>query len=255
MKTIDVNLILGQPGTHPGGVMTTRDLLVEMDRQDIEKGLVTHIAGAIHNTDVGNRLLLREMQATDHDRQRLMPIPVVNLELPDGGLDWDTWDEMGTRGVRACPSFYGPSTHPQAVEELLNQLCAKGWFLQVPIRPFCGSRWQTATVAGSVSLAEPKADLLVLIVCPSRGDFAELCIALESCPNLYVDVGNLTTGTAVSDLVSRGYVDRLVCGSGFGVSCSTPSRDIVRYAPISEAAGEAILYRNAGQLMGTRVCR
>jgi hypothetical protein len=251
MRTVDANLILGQPGTHPGGVATTGELLAEMDRQNIEKGLVTHIAGSVDNTDVGNRLLLGAMQATDHARQRLMPIPVADLERPGGGLDWDTWHKMGTRGARACPSFYGPSTHPHAAEALLDQLRAKGWFLQVPVRPFCGSRWQTGTVAGVISLAQAEADLVVMIVCPSRGDFAELCIALESCPNLWVDVGNLTTGTAVRDLVSRGYTDRLVCGSGFGVCYSTPSRDVVQYAPIPEAAREAILYRNVGQLLGT----
>jgi hypothetical protein len=250
MKTIDANLILGQPGTHPGGVLTTPELLAEMDRQGIEKGLLTHLAGAVHNTDVGNRLLLRAIRAIDHDRQRLMPIPVADLERADGGLDWDDWEEMGARGVRACPAFYGPSTHPQAVEELLSRLGEKGWFLQVPIRPFCGSRWQTGAVVECVSLAKSRVDLPVLVVCPSRNDYAELCLALKSCPNLYVDVGNLTTGTAVPDLVARGFSERLVCGSGFGISCSTPSQDIVRYAPISETAVEAILYQNAGRLLG-----
>lgn len=250
MKTIDINMILGQPGTHPGGVLTVRELLEEMDRQDIERCWVTHLAGAVHDMEVGNRLLLDQVRIAGAGRSRLTPVPVADWNVPDGALDWGMWAELGCRGIRVCPSFYGPSEDPSAVDALLARLAERGWFLQVPLRPFCGAGQQTGKIADAVSLAARRADVPVVLVGPKRQEFAELCSALRSSATLHLDVGNLSTGTHIRDLVAKGFADRLVSGSGFGVCCSTPARDIVLYAPIPESAKESILHRNPMRLTG-----
>ncbi len=249
MKSFDANLILGRPGTHGSGVLALNDILAEMDRCDIERGLITQLAGSVHNIEFGNAALLREMRAGQHEGDRLITVPVVDLDRPEGGLDWEAWTELGTRGVRCCPSFFAPSDNVKAIEQLLQRLSELGWFLQVPLHPFCKAAWQTGTIGKAVTLAKMQLDVRVMILCPGRNDFAELCRALEACPNIYVDVGNLTTGTAVNNLVAKGFVERLVYGSGFGVCYITPSRDIVRYSPIPEPGKEAILYRNLATLM------
>jgi hypothetical protein len=250
MNTIDINLILGQPGTHPGGVLTARELLDEMDRQEIASGWITHLAGATQSVETGNRLLLEQIRNAGSGRSRLTPVPVADWNVPDGALDWETWAELGCRGIRLCPSFYGPAEDPATLDALLARLAERGWFLQVPVRPFCGATQQTGKIADAVALAARRTDLPMVVVCPKRQEFVELCAALRSAGSLHVDVGNLSTGTAIRDLVAKGYADRLVSGSGFGVCCSAPARDIVLYSPIPESAREAILHDNPMRLVG-----
>ena len=250
MKTFDANLILGQPGTHLAGALTARELLNEMDRQSIEVGWVTHLAGAMQGLDVGNRLLLDQVRKAGSARRRLITVPVADWNVPDGALDWERWSRLGCRGIRLCPGFYGPSENPAAVDALLAHLAKRKWFLQVPVRPFCGSGQQTGKIADAVSLAARRADVPVVLICPRRQEFAEFHSALRSSPNIFVDVGNLSTGTHIRDLVAKGFADRLVSGSGFGVCCSTLARDIVRYSPIPESARESILRGNPVRLAG-----
>ena len=249
MKTIDANLVLGRPATHSSGVLASAELIAEMDRREVEKGLVAHLAGTIHEIGEGNDLLLREMRGSRDGRGRLVPVPAVDPNAPDGSLDWEAWDELGARGVRAASSLSGPGSDARAKAALLARLADRGWFLEVAIRPFCGSQWQTGSVAEAAALAGMAEELTVVVICPARQQFAELVPAMESQPNLWADVGNLSTGTAVRDLVGRCFTDRLVCGSGFGISYSTTGRDIVRYSPIPEAAVEAILRGNGERLI------
>lgn len=248
MKTLDVNLILGRPGTHDGGVLTAKELLAEMDRQNIERGFVTHLAGAVHNPVVGNEMLFRDIP--NDAGARLVPVPAMSLWDPPDATTWSQWETAGVRGIRICPSFYGPARGPRVGLELMDNLGRRGWFLQVPISPFCGCRWPTSTVAEAVSFAAMREDVLVPILCPGRKQFGELLAGLASRPNVYVDVGNLSTGTGVSQLVAAGFAERLICGSGYGVSCITAARDIVLYAHIPETAKTAILCENAARLMG-----
>ena len=249
MKTIDVNMVLGQPGTHVGGVSTAHELIEEMDRQQIERSLVSHLGGAFHNFSAGNDPLLREMRAAGGHLARLVPVPVANPDVPDGGLDWDAWQELGAKGVRICPTYYHQRLDTGTCKELLGQLRKRNWFLQVPIAPFCGAVWQTGSVAEAVRCANLQEDLPVLILCANRHLFGELRKALASCPNICLDVGNLSTGAAVATLVGEGYGDRLVCGSGYGVSCSTPFRDMVIFSSVPESAKALILYGNAARLI------
>jgi predicted TIM-barrel fold metal-dependent hydrolase len=64
----------------------------------------------------------------------------------------------------------------------------------------------------------------------------------------HAHVGNLSTGTGIPDLVDAGFGRRLVYGSGAGVSCITPFRDVVLYSGISQEASRLILYDNAIRL-------
>lgn len=178
MKTVDANLILGMPGTHTGGVETADELVAEMDRHEIERGLVTHIAGAVHDIRVGNELLFGQTRTARADRGRLIPVPVVDLNNPPGEREWHTWEGAGVRGVRVCPAFYG------------------------------------------------------------RGD------------SMAVD--NLSTGTGIADLVAAGFEERLVWGSGYGISMVMPFRDVVRYSTIADEVQRAILRDNIISLLGAR---
>ena len=248
MRTLDTNLILGRPGTHAGGVDTARELLDEMDRRDIERGWVSHLAGAVHDPAEGNDLLLRAMCAADADRSRLMPVPVAAPDRPEIVFDWDAWAALGAKGVRVCPAFYRTPADCAGWTPLLEALRGRGWFLQVPISPFNGARWPSGTVEDAVRLAAACPEVTVILLCGSRKNFLAFRTALERHANVWADVGNMTTGSGVPDLVARGFTDRLICGSGYAVSCSTPFRDVVRYAGIAGAAKRAILRDNALRL-------
>lgn len=245
MKTIDVNLVLGRPGTHEGGVDTAKELLEAMDRHDIERGFVTHVAGSVYQGAAGNALLFRQVP-TAHER--LSPVPVANLNRRAAEPDWDLWEKAGARGVRICPGFYGP-TEPEVMTRFMEALAQRGWFLQVALRAFIVSAYQpSASISDAVAAAKLRDDVTVLVTGLARGNIGEARAALGNCKNIWLDVGNLTTGTNVPFLVEEGFKDRLVCGSGYGVSCITPFRDTVRYSGIPEEAQQAILHDNAARL-------
>ena len=252
MKTIDTNLILGRPGTHGSGVAALSGLLFEMDANDVEFGLVSHLAGAVHRPQVGNALLFAAFEDQPDGKDRLVPVPVVNWAEPIEAVDWPFWTDMGVRGVRVCPGLVGPCRDEATRAALLGRLRDRGWFVQVPISPFYGSPWPGGRVADAVGLAADGPDVPVLLTGCQRGLHRELCRALAEHENLYLDVGNLSTGAAVEDLVDEGLTDRLVCGSGFGVSCITPFRDMVLCADVPEEAKTAILRYNAERMLGGR---
>jgi len=253
VKTIDVNLLLGRPGTHVGGVARAGELLAEMDRRSIEKGLVAHLAGAWDDPYLGNDLLLQEVRDVGNCNGRLVPVPVVDVDASDGGVDWDAWQEAGCKAVRVCPTFYRRAVDAGACERWLTRLLELKWFLEVPIYPFAVRFGQTGTVADAMSFAESHVDLPVLILAPHRYMFGEICSALASHSNIYLDVGNLSGGGAVTSLIAEGFSDRLVCGSGYGVCYSTPFRDMVLYSNISESAKRRIVYDNANRLLAGRM--
>ena len=248
MKTFDTNLILGKPTTHNSGFDSVEQLLHEMDQHDIARGFVTHLAGSVYDARVGNDLLFQNMQDAASGKCRLIPIPVVDIRGLPVDRTWGQWEEAGVRGVRVCPSLHGRGGSESATRDFLERLNSKGWFLQVPIIPYYRTSLETGSVSDAVFFASLMSDLPVLVVGVSRKLFIELLTALSSTPNLYLDVGNLSTGTGIPDLVDAGFGRRLVCGSGAGVSCITPFRDVVLYSGISQEASQLILYDNAIRL-------
>ena len=247
MKTIDFNMVLGRPGTHVGGVLTADDLLAEMDAQEIERAVVAHLAGAYHDTYMGNELLAEALQ--DAPRERLLPVPVIDLDDPQGGLDWERWEALGARGVRVCPVSFRRTVKVFDCEGWLGELQKRGWFLEVPVYPFPSQKGQTGSVDDAVTFAESREDLSVVIVCAGRYTFGQLCDALAAHENLFLDIEHLSTGSALLNLVEKGFADRLVCGSGYGVCCSTPFRDMVLYSDVPEPVQRKILYDNAAGLL------
>jgi hypothetical protein len=247
MKTVDANLVLGRPGTHASGVAGAAELLAEMDAHEVERGLVTHVAGAVHEPATGNRLLFAEVSSAAAHEGRLIPVPVAGPGAGPGAELWQQWQDAGVRGVRACPDFYH---YPEAeVDALLAGLVARGWFLQLPLAPVYGAPWRCATVARAAAWAGRCEGLRVLITGTHRNDLAELRAAMKSHADIWLDVGNQTTGTGVELLVGDGFGDRLVCGSGFGVSYIASFRDVVRCADVPEETRTAVLRGNALKLL------
>jgi hypothetical protein len=249
VKSVDVNLVLGRPGTHSSGVATAAELIAEMDAHDVESGFVTHVAGAIHEPTTGNGLLLTEVPSAVAHGGRLVPVPVCGPGAEPGAELWKKWENAGVRGVRACPGFYGYAD--REIEALLAGLAERGWFLELPLAPIYGASWKCATVGHAVEWARRREGLRVLITGAHRSNLRELREAMSSCSGVWLDLGNLTTGTGVELLVADGFGGRLVCGSGFGVSYITPFRDVVRCADVPEKAKTAILRENALKLLGT----
>ncbi len=248
MKTFDFNLTLGTPGWDTSGVLTTGEIVAEMDRCNVARGLISHLAGSIHEVVEGNGLLIEALGMGD-TTDRLVPVPSIDIAVADGRLDWDEWAALGAKGVRACPSVFGRSDDAAPTEALLERIAGLGWHLQVPLRSFCGAQWPTGTVADAAALAGMNQAVTVVMICPSRQDFTVFSSAMKTHDNLWADVGNLSTGTGVRDLVEMGFAERLVCGSGFGVSYMTPMRDAVLQSPIADEARQAIVEANAERLL------
>ena len=245
---IDTNLILGRPGTHPWGADSADELLKSMDRHGVERGLVSHIASSLHDARIGNELLFSSL--TSSKDSRLHPVPVVRIRnLPDDDV-WVEWRSQGVRCVRVCPAFYKEQTVPSAQRRMLRQALKRhDCFLQVSHVPFYGSSLTSATVADAARLADAIAPIPLMLAGIARRNYTEVEELLASQENVLVDVGNLTTGTAVQTLVASGFEDMLVWGSGFGVSYAMQFADVISASGIPDAAIDKILYTNAKALM------
>jgi predicted TIM-barrel fold metal-dependent hydrolase len=245
MKTFDANLILGKPAATLSGVERGQRLIAEMDRHNVDRGLVTHLDGAQQSVARGNQMLFEQTRGlTD----RLVPVPVVNLgDMPDE-REWRLWRANGVRGVRICPQIHSQGVD-QARTSLLKTLESLGWFLQIPLRLY----YMAGPLGGNLKDAAEFASLnetVKLILCGvNREQFVDLRRLLESTKNVHLDVGNLCRATYIPQLVNAGFAKRLVCGSGFGISYLTPYRDVVLCADISAAAKQRILYENGLELV------
>jgi hypothetical protein len=245
-KSIDTNLILGKPGTHPGGVDSAKDLLDMMDRYDVEQGFVSHIASSIHDADVGNRLLFEALEECHAAIGRLHGVPVVRLRRLPADSTWREWRSRRVRCVRLCPAFYKEQAPDgDLVSKLRESLTEYGFALQMSLVPFYGSSWVSASMSDAFRFAEAVAPAPFLLSGIGRGNFADVEALLASQPSAVVDVGNLTTGTGTEDLVAAGYGDRLVCGSGYGISYPRQFFDVIGASRLPDEAIRKIVYGNA----------
>lgn len=251
---IDVNLVLGRPGTHPWGVSDGAGLIEMMDRFGVEQGLITHIAGAIHDPDVGNRMLLDSLAGAPESR--LHPVPVVRLRDIPKPATWTHWVDRGTRCVRLCPGFYREQKPAKAdLDAFRNALDDADCFVEIGLVPFYGSSWSLADISHVATYAESLQDVPIVVSGISRGHYTDVESLLGNHPNIRVDVGNLTTGTGVRTLVEAGFENRLVWGSGFGISYPRQFFDVIATAGIPDTAFAKIVHDNAHKLIGGKAER
>jgi len=247
MKCFDANLILGEPGTHSAGVLSAAALLSAMDRWGVEAGLVTHIGASLGDPETGNALLANAV--SEAAGGRLRPVPVMPLKDPGAPGFWDEWRSRGSPGVRICPECIAEHADDEFLDATLQELARRGGFLQVAVLPYHAAKIRTGSLDATTRAAARRPDVNVLLSCVTRSEFVRALRALREHSNLHLDVGGLTTATAIPELVEAGLADRLVCGSGFGVSYLPPFFDTVRYSGIPEEAQQAILHDNAVRLV------
>jgi hypothetical protein len=248
-QIFDTNLILGKPGTHPWGVESIQELLAALHANGVSGGFVTHIAGSVHDPEVGNNLLFEAMEKAPRKETPLFGIPVVRLSALPTEKIWQSWKNRKVPGVRLCPAFYKDTASKVSPGPLREYLIQFRMFLQISLTPYYGSPWKSAAISDTAFFASAIYPVPVVLTGISRGNYTDVTVLLKEHKNLFLDTGNLTTSTGIKNLVDHGWEHKLLCGSGFGISYLRQYPDVVMTSGISARAKEMVLSKNARELI------
>jgi len=247
VRVFDANLLLGRLGWRPVGVESASEMLCAMDRFGIERGLVSHLTACIHDVQVGNKALFEAI--TGHE-ERLLPVPVVDLNDASWEDQVGVWHERGVRALRLAPAFYHNRMDDGGTERLAAVARCHGWPVVVTIEAVRAIPWHGASPSWAVGLARSFPDIHILALGASRSHLGELLAGLGECPNLYLELANIQTGFVLERLVDAGLEDRLLCGSNYGASYANVCIERIKRSSVNDAVKAKVLYENAFAFLG-----
>jgi hypothetical protein len=248
VKYFDGDCLLGAPRVPLPDVQAgLSDYLSEMQRLDIERAVVRHRACTEAHYQVGNEVLMEEIQGHDN----LIPAWYV---APNGlEPDFDAAsmvDRMVNLGVRMAwtalsQGRQAPFTlQPWCAGKLLGALQERRVPLMVQYYDV------PADVLEAVLRHFPRLPV-ILLDAPRVGRNPLLYPLLEQYPNLVLCVSALYgVHLGLEDLCQRFGSHRLVFGSHYPQAEGGASVAVLTYAGLSDEDKEAIAYRNLERLVG-----
>jgi hypothetical protein len=249
MSYFDGNLIIGSPGTTQRGTVDIAKIVAMMDMYEIDQALLSHLAGSIHEPQIGNQYLFDACSQDGVETRRIIPVPVVSLAHTPDNYPWSQWQAQKIPLVRICPDFYKDWFPGILLDSMLHEIYKLGAGIQIPIVPFYGSIWVTGSLEVVQRLQEKGWQGLIWLTGLNRNHIAHVVHLLTQNKQVVVDVGNVSTGNGVAYLANEGDPTRLVCGSGFGLSHPVCFREMVEYSGIKANQIEAILKTNARDIL------
>lgn len=245
MKFLDCNCFVGTPiHRHIWSPVDAGTLVREMDKADIERSLVWHIAQFDLHPSVGNDLLLRDIEPL---RNRL--VPCLAIPCPHTGEmgDMDEWFgralSSGVRAMRICQPRGSYLVRPEVVGGIVQKLLHHQIPLMYSIER--GGNWIEL-----YDLLKAFPDLRIIIsdvgVWPADRMFRPL---MDLYPNVHVEISEYFVPGGLEANVQRYGAGRLLYGSGFPACYHGALMLLVAHAKISQADKAAIAGGNLQRLI------
>lgn len=243
MELFDVQTGFGGAAKGSSDVVGPDELVAEMARLDIARGLV-RIAPDDLVTDV--QAANDELEAACQARTGLVPCPIL---VPNGGGDLPPEeDQIGralTQGAGAV-SLRPKQDYWDLADWCCGTLLAALEASRLPA--YClGDRFSFEEIAG---LARRYPDLPVIVAGIQYRSHRILLPLLETFPNVHVSIGsNYTVHRGLETLVERLGADRFLFGTGFPAVEPMAAVSMLVYADISDDARQAVGAGNLDRLV------
>lgn len=241
MVLYDANCAVGTWPTDRPVYETVDELLAEMARLGIDRALVSHTLGRHYAPPQANHLLMQELEGHD----RLSPCwTLLPASCGEMGTLAELLEELAVAGVRAVRLY--PRDHSYTLDDwqcgdLLAALSQRRYVVLLDLDQ---TNWSEVE-----RVCRTYPGLSLVLTQTGYRQLRPLCAALACCPNLYVDLSNLTTFLGVEEVLARYGSSRLLFGTGLPVG--DPGGPIARvlYTDAPQVDLEAMAHGNLEHLL------
>ena len=244
MDFFDGNCFIGLPARAiPRPAETAADLIAAMDRSDIRRALVWHVAQRDYAAPVGNDLLA---QAIAPHAERLVGcwtlLPPQTDELPPPEEFLAAMQRANVRALRAFPTFHNYLLRQESGGALLELMVAR----RVPLIMSPGALDWT----GIYNLLRDFPELVcVLTDLGLWGADRWFRPLVENYPGVHVEIGQYVLAGGIPSFVRKYGASRLLFGTGFPDWDHGGMMLTLRHADISEKDKQAIAAGNLERLL------
>jgi len=245
LRFFDCNTFIGRPTVRGHWEpVTAEGLVAEMDRADISKALVWHIAQRDTYPLLGNDLLT---EAVASHRDRLIPcwsiLPTQTDEM--GGLEgWlERAQDAGVKAFRVWPAQGRFLMRPETLGDMLCQLVKR----RAPLI-FTVASDQDWRDLYDLLRAFPDLRAIVSYTSPWAADRYFRPI-VDAYPHVYVEISAYFPPGGIESFASRYGPDRMLFGTGFPEAYHGAMMMMVAHAGISDSGKQAIASGNLERLV------
>jgi len=239
----DATKYIGAGSTESPDFPTAADLLAHLDRLDIDRALVWHIAARDLHPMVGNEQLLREIDATPGARDRLIPafviMPTMLYERDTMGHFQELVKQYQIRAFR----FFG---------------AARNWPLKLitpimrtvlPMEPLLMLDMAHVDLNDTLAFTAEFPQVPLIITQAMWPHYATLYKLLEERQNIYVETSLLHTYRTLEHLIHHFGPERIIFGTG-AKSNNGAAIAALAHAEVTEEQRACIAHRNLDRLLG-----
>ena len=246
MRFFDINASIGRPMIRQHGAAATADAYFQaMERTDISRAVLWHIAQRDGAPDVGNPLLSRAIAG---DERALGCWSILPPQTDRDVMTPDFFDRMRAEHIVALRAF--PDMHRYLLDRttfgpFLDQVAERR--IPLLVSPRFGCDWPT------IHHLLEEFPGLTCVVCDVGvwGQDRNTWPLLERFPNVYLDSGMVSLEAGGLEATVRAFgAERILFGTGFPYHSPHAAVLDVLHAEISDADKEKIAWGNAAALVG-----
>lgn len=235
---IDADTLFGSMWPFERRDISLAKLKGEMGRFGVDRSITLSARGIFYDHVLGND----ETKETCSKDPRLIPALTVDPRLLVGhDEEIRGRKQEGFKILRLFPEYQGFTIRSSHVK----RMAAKAMEMDLPLMMPA-----MVGIASVLELLMGFGELSVILTGVGYSEVAELLVAMEESPNLFVETRLLDSPDGIGMLVEKFGADRLIFGSGSPLGYVGSSLNLVRHAPISEAEKGAILADNITRLVG-----
>jgi predicted TIM-barrel fold metal-dependent hydrolase len=256
---VDVNAYLGHWPFRPLHDNTVDGLIALMDRNGIDRAVVSSIHGIFYkNCHTANEELIAEIAP---HRDRLIPFATLNPMYVDWEEDLKRCRDLGMKGLRLFPVYHRYSLTGEESLSLIRKSTEWGWPIAVPMRVVDIRQRHWMDVVNQVSLSDFEA---VVRKCPETTFLFLNGIGYEDSPfvkdeelkqaRFLIEISRLTSELteSIPKLLDALGPSKLVFGSGMPFKIPKPALLKMEILEADREIKERIYGGNAAALLGLK---
>ena len=241
MVLYDANCAIGTWPTARPLYETVDGLLAEMARLGIDRALISHTLGRHYDPPQANGLLMGEIAGHDCLSPCWTLLPTSCGEMGTLAELLQALAAAGVRAVRLYPRDHSYTLDDWQCGDLLAALSQRRYVVLLDLDQ---THWSEVE-----RLCRAYPGLSVVLTQTGYRQLRPLFAALDRCPNLYVDLSNLTTFLGVEEVLAGYGSSRLLFGTGLPVGDPGGPIARVHYTDAPQADLEAMAHGNLERLL------